>query len=133
MKKTVKIASVIFFCLFALVSCRREELSIRNCEVKTVEDEDGVTYLEVLLSADIPDISHTKMTVKDPSGDLLWSVKPEKITFDGMTYTGNLNIAIPKGFAVPSGQWSVELVYKDGRTVSRTFSLVSDSPSDQLE
>ncbi len=133
MKKTTEIVFVVLMCFFSLLSCRREEITIRNCDYEAYIAENGETCLKIFLSADIPDLKKTKMTVKDPSESLVWSVAPEKILIDGNNFIGYDGIAIPKGMVLPFGEWFVELIYGDGRTVSDTFSVVSDGSSDQLK
>lgn len=133
MKKKTELILILILLLFPLLSCRREELSIRDYEISSFKGETGESFLSVYLLADLPDIQRTKMTITDPSKDLVWSFEPEKKQIDGIYYIGSDRIAMPKGFKMPSGEWTVELIYKDGRTVSRVFKVKSDTSSDQLE
>ena len=130
MKKTTEFLIFAIILIAVLVSCRREEISIRDCEYETYVSEIGETCLGIYLSADIPSLKNTNMTVKDPSGDLLWTVKPEELKLDGVKYIGYEGIAMPKGFVLPEGKWTVELIYQDGRVVSQSFTVVSDNSSD---
>ncbi len=133
MKKKTELLLIIVLCLFSLFSCRREDISIRDCEINTFIGETGENFLSVYLLADLPDIQRTKMTVTNPSKELVWSFEPEKKQIDGIFYIGSDKIAMPKGFEMPSGEWTAELIYKDGRTVSKVFKVKSDASSDQFE
>ena len=42
---------------------------------------------------------------------------------DGADYLGSSDIGMPLGTALPEGQWSLDILYKDGSKVSRTFEV----------
>lgn len=79
--------------------------------------------LSVYIYADIPDVSKTTMTLTDPSGELVWTVNPSKAEYAGVNYVGTSDITMPKGFNLPIGVWTVELIYKDGRTVKENIGV----------
>ncbi len=71
----------------------------------------------------VPSPSDMQMVVTDPSSNLSWTFVPTSCTFDGIEYYGTSNIALPNGIMLPQGTWSLEILYKDGRTLSLSFEV----------
>jgi len=46
-----------------------------------------------------------------------------EVDFQGTKYYGSSDITMPLGSNLPTGLWSIDLIYKDGRTVSESFTV----------
>ena len=79
--------------------------------------------LSVYIIASQNDESSVQFSIKDPSGTLSWSLTAAKSVLDGTTYVGSSDVCMPLGSPLPEGTWSLEVMYKDGTTVNRTFEV----------
>ena len=59
----------------------------------------------------------------DETRDFAKAFDAVKATFDGRSYYGSADISMPAGLSLPKGQWSVEIIGRDGSTVNREFDV----------
>ena len=117
--------TVLVLCVLALlVSCSKDEFTVGELQVQPYVHLDGTMGLSLYATADIvKDPASVQMVVKDPSGNLSWSMTSSRATFNKVDYYGSSDISMPSGVGLPVGQWSVDFLYKDGSTVSRSFEV----------
>ena len=120
---------VLVLVLFALlsVSCSKDEMNITDLQVQGYVRTDstmGLSVYAVTRSTSKNDKNvPIQMVVKSPDGNLSWSFDAVKATFDGRSYYGSADISMPAGLSLPKGQWSVEIIGRDGSTVNREFDI----------
>ena len=79
--------------------------------------------LSLYVSASVPSLEGLSMVVTDPSSNLTWSFFPSSVQYDGAVYYGTSDILMPHGTTLPEGSWSLEILYKDGRTLDLSFDV----------
>ena len=57
-----------------------------------------------------------------------YEVLPSK--FDGKTYRGSSDISMPRGIMLPQGTWSVDVMFRDGTTITKSFEVSYDDDFD---
>ncbi len=133
MKKRIIGAEI--FILFVLIfsSCRREEVNIDQFLVHPYVKKDSTMGLSVFVISNIDDEDSLKMQITDPTGSLVWYFEPERIIKSGVTYMGSSRVAMPTGALLPQGEWKFLLMYKDGRSIDRKFTVFYKDVSGLLE
>ena len=84
---------------------------------------DGRMGLSVYVLASESDESSVQFSLRDPSGNLSWSFGAKKLELDGAVYLGSSDIGMPEGTLLPEGEWTLDVMYKDGSKVTRTFDV----------
>jgi len=126
-------------------SCHKGTFSVSQTLVQPYiiceENQDGTSGdksvvwsmgLSLYVHAFVPSENGLQMILTDPSGYLSWSFTPSSTTYDGVTYYGSSNIAMPSGALLPQGTWSLEILYKDGRTLELSFDVSYNSIDEAL-
>ena len=115
---------LLFLILLAfLVSCSKADFTVSSVQTQPYVCHDGRMGLSVYIIASQSDEGSVQFSIKDPSGKLSWSLGASKMVLDGMTYIGSSDICMPLGSPLPEGMWSLDVMYKDGTTVNRTFEV----------
>lgn len=109
--------------LLVLVSCSKAEFSVSSVRVQPYVCQDGRMGLSVYVIASQDDENSVQFSLRDPSGNLSWSFGASKVDLDGADYLGSSDICMPMGVPLPEGRWSLDVMYKDGSKVSRTFEV----------
>ncbi len=109
--------------LLVAVSCTKSDFSVDDVHVQPYITQGNQMGLSVFFLTKAKDPSSIQMSVKDPSGNLSWSMDVTKVQYDGSDYYGSSEIAMPYGVALPVGDWSADLLYKDGSTRTITFNV----------
>ena len=109
--------------LILLVSCSKAEFTVSSIQAQPYVCQDGRMGLSVYVLASDDDENSVQFTLKDPSGNLSWTYGARRLEVDGADYLGSSDIGMPLGTALPEGQWSLDILYKDGSKVSRTFEV----------
>ena len=109
--------------LLVFVSCSKEDFTISSVQTQSYVCHDGRMGLSVYIIASQSDEGSVQFSIKDPSGTLSWSLTASKTVLDGMTYLGSSDVCMPLGSPLPEGTWSLDVMYKDGTTVNRTFEV----------
>lgn len=79
--------------------------------------------LYVRLSVPSNDGGGLQMVVASPDGSLSWTFAPETVSYEGVEYYGSSNLMMPSGVALPIGTWSLDVLYRDGRTLNLSFDV----------
>ena len=119
--------------LLILVSCSKAEFSVTSVRVQPYVCLDGRMGLSVYVIASENDENSVQFSLRDPSGNLSWSFGATKVKLDNADYLGSSDICMPMGIPLPEGQWSLDVMYKDGSKVSRTFEVDYGDVEDALE
>ena len=106
-----------------LVSCSKAEFTVSSVQVQPYVCQDGRMGMSVYVVASDKDENSVQFSLKDPSGNLSWSFGASKVTYDGLDYLGSSDITMPLGNPLPEGMWSLEILYKDGSRITRTFEI----------
>ena len=114
---------IVLVLLLALVSCSKEDFTVSSVQTQSYVCHDGRMGLSVYIIASQNDEGSVQFSITDPSGTLSWSLTASKTVIDGMTYLGSSDVCMPLGSPLPEGTWSLDVMYKDGTTVSRTFEV----------
>ena len=109
--------------LLVFVSCSKEDFTVSSVQTQSYVCHDGRMGLSVYIIASQSDEGSVQFSIKDPSGTLSWSLTASKTVLDGMTYLGSSDVCMPLGSPLPEGTWSLDVMYKDGTTVNRTFEV----------
>lgn len=116
---------LVFLCsFFLLASCHKGEFSVSQVIVQPyIVASDVSMGLSLYVSASVPSLEGLSMVVTDPSSNLTWSFVPSSVQYDGAVYYGTSDILMPHGTTLPEGSWSLEILYKDGRTLDLSFDV----------
>ena len=109
--------------LLILVSCSKAEFSVSSTLAQPYVLTDGRMGLSVYVLASESDESSVQFSLRDPSGNLSWSFGAKKLELDGAVYLGSSDIGMPEGTLLPEGEWTLDVMYKDGSKVTRTFDV----------
>ena len=109
--------------LLVLVSCSKAEFSVSSVKVQPYVCRDGRMGLSVYVMASENDENSVQFFLRDPSEKLSWSFGASKVDLDGADYLGSSDICMPMGVPLPVGSWSLDVMYKDGSKVTRTFEV----------
>lgn len=123
-----KTAAAVLLLLLVLVSCQRNEFTIRSIEIQPYVLRDGHMGLSVFAMTE-DDIS---IEVTDPSGDLTWRPQTTQTVFNGSPYRGSADMIMPLGVPLPKGQWLLKLIRKDGRVIEQTFDISYREPQEDF-
>lgn len=114
---------LVLILLVILVSCSKEDFTVSSVKTQSYVCHDGRMGLSVYIIASQNDEGSVQFSIKDPSGTLSWSLTASKMVLDGTTYVGSSDVCMPLGSPLPEGTWSLDVMYKDGTTVTRTFEV----------
>ena len=109
--------------LLALVSWSKAEFSVSSVLAQPYVLTDGRMGLSVYVLASDDEEGSVQFSLKDPSGNLSWSFGAKKLELDGAVYLGSSDIGMPEGTLLPEGEWTLDVMYKDGSKVTRTFDV----------
>ena len=115
--------ALILALLLILVSCSKAEFSVSSTLAQPYVLTDGRMGLSVYVLASESDESSVQFSLRDPSGNLSWSFGAKKLELDGAVYLGSSDIGMPEGTLLPEGEWTLDVMYKDGSKVTRTFDV----------
>ena len=109
--------------LILIVSCSKAEFTVSSVKTQPYVCSDGRMGLSVYVLASESDESSVQFSLKDPDGNLIWSFGAKTLEIDGADYLGSSDICMPLGTALPEGIWNLDIMYKDGSKVSKTFEV----------
>ena len=115
--------ALILALLLILVSCSKAEFSVSSTLAQPYVLTDGRIGLSVYVLASESDESSVQFSLRDPSGNLSWFFGAKKLELDGAVYLGSSDIGMPEGTLLPEGEWTLDVMYKDGSKVTRTFDV----------
>ena len=123
MKSKCLFAVFLAFSLIVAVSCTKEEFYVDGIQVQPYVRLDGTMGLSLYVMVSDPDENAVQFTVKNPDGSLTWSFKASRVSYSGQKYLGNSDISMPSGMRLPTGLWTMDVMYKDGTTITRKFDV----------
>lgn len=125
MKLSKKFLFFTFFCaLLCCVSCYKGSFEASSVVAQPyVSANSGSMGLSVFFTGSVPSEEGLTMSITSPDGVFSWTVVANKALVDDVSYYGCSNLAMPYGVVLPTGQWSLNLYYKDGRTLDYTFEV----------
>ncbi len=120
-----RILSILFVLLVLMTaSCSKDDFSVSNVQAQPyVRHEDGSMGLSLYVMTEAKEPSSMQFLVKDPSGNLSWNFNVSEVNLDDVKYYGSADISMPKGVSLPSGRWSLDVLYKDGSTAELDFDV----------
>ena len=112
--------------LFVLTACYRDSDSVSDLHAQPYARSDGTMGLSLYMITSATKDENVQMVVTNPDGNLSWRFNAAESKFDGKTYRGSSDIIMPKGSMLPQGTWSVDVLFKDGTTITRSFDVSYD-------
>ena len=112
--------------LFVLTACYRDSDSVSDLHAQPYARSDGTMGLSLYMITSATKDENVQMVVTNPDRNLSWRFNAAESKFDGKTYRGSSDIIMPKGSMLPQGTWSVDVLFKDGTTITRSFDVSYD-------
>ncbi len=109
--------------LILLVSCSKADFSVDSVQAQPYVCMDGRMGLSLYVTTSEGEEGSVQFSLRAPGGNLSWSLAANKVELDGWTYLGSSDICMPTGSMLPIGIWSLDVMYKDGSTVRKTFEV----------
>lgn len=104
-----------------LVSCSKAEFTVSSLQAQPYVCQDGRMGMSVYVVASDKDENSVQFFLRDPEGNLSWSFGASKVSYDELDYLGSSDITMPFGVSLPEGTWELEILYKDGTRISKSF------------
>jgi len=105
-------------------SCSRDSNTVSGLQVQPyvrISDGDMGLSLYMMTSTDSDDT--LQMVVTSPDGRLTWTFSARYTNFAGTVYAGNPDIRMPAGASLPKGTWKVDVLFRDGTTITKDFAV----------
>ncbi len=110
--------------LLCCVSCYKGSFEASSIVAQPyVNASSGEMGLSVYFTGVVPSDDGITMSVISPDGVFSWTIGANKTIVDNVSYYGCSSFAMPKEALLPTGQWSLKLYYKDGRTLDYSFEV----------
>ena len=129
----------LIFLLLILTACSRDSDSVSDLHAQPYFRSDGTMGLSLYMITSAEKDENVQMVVTGPDGNLSWRFNALESKFDGKTYRGSSDMIMPQGSRLPEGTWSVDVLFKDGTTITKSFDVsyedsfnVPDSLSEAL-
>lgn len=104
-------------------SCSRDSNTVSGLQVQPYVRSDGSMGLSLYMMTSAKSGETLQMVVTSPDGNLSWSFNASFSTFSGTVYAGSPDIRMPSGTALPKGTWKVDVLFRDGTTLTEEFSV----------
>lgn len=115
--------ALVILCLL-VPSCSKEEHGAEGLVVQPYVFTDGRMGLSVFFLEDGSGDSSVQLRLTSPDGNLVWNLTAQKQVFDGVSYLGSSDAVMPEGSeGLGKGTWRLEVIFKDGTVLERTFSV----------
>ena len=130
-KRFLKVLSLIFLVLLG-ISCTRSDFSLVSLQhgVSYVtllnakgEVVDAFESLSLYVETEDSEASDLQMEVSSPDGASIWNFQAEKRVVNKTTYHGSSSLVMGNNIPLMQGEWTVQVLNADGRTLSDTFIL----------
>ena len=117
-------AAILVIALVILApSCSRDSNTVNGLQVQPYVRSDGSMGLSLYMITSARSDETLQMVVTSPDGKLSWSFNAVFSNFAGTVYTGSPDIRMPTGTSLPKGTWKVDVLFHDGTTITREFSV----------
>ena len=117
------IVIILILCVIFTASCTKDSKSVWDIQAQPYVRSDGTMGLSLYMISSSEADETVQMVVEDPSGHLSWSFNAVPARFGSTIYIGSPDIRMPAGSYLPKGKWSVDVLYRDGTTVTREFDV----------
>lgn len=115
-------AAILVIALVLLTpSCSRDSNTVSGLQVQPYVLGDGSMGLSLFMITSARSDETLQMVVTSPDGHLSWGFNAEFTNHAGTVYAGSADIRMPKGSALPKGTWKVDVLFRDGTTITRDF------------
>ena len=133
MKSQTKLFLILaLLCL--LTSCYKGTFSVSSVVAQPyVKASTKTMGLSVYITGSVPSVDGLTMVVSSPDGSLSWTTPAKEAIVDNVTYYGSSSLSMPSSASLPTGLWTLNLYYKDGRTLTETFEISYRDLSGALE
>ena len=121
---------VFLILLLILTSCTGDSESVSGIYAQPYVRSDGTMGLSLYMITSAAKDETVQMIVSDPSGNLSWRFNAAESKFDGKTYRGSSDMIMPNGSMLPQGTWSVDVLFKNGTTITKSFDVSYDDSFD---
>lgn len=120
-------AAILAIALAVLVpSCSRDSNTVSGLQVQPYVRSNGSMGLSLYMMTSAKSDETLQMSVTSPDGRLSWSFNADFKSYAGTVYAGSADIRMPNGNALPEGTWKVDVLFRDGTTVTREFEVGYD-------
>jgi len=104
------------------ISCARQDVNVLSVEPQAFVTESGRMGVSLWFLVDGYKDTRT-LELHSPDGIFAWNLNVDSTVYNGQEYIGSSNAVMPLGLALPEGQWSYTLVFRDGRTEEGIFEI----------
>ena len=117
------ILAAIFVIALAILapSCSRDSNTVSGLQVQPYVRSDGSMGLSLYMITSADSDETLQMVVTSPDGKLSWSFNARFTNYAGTIYAGTPDIRMPSGTSLPKGTWKVDVLFRDGTTITREF------------
>ena len=122
-RSSTVIVIILILCVIFTASCSKDSKSVWDIQAQPYVRSDGTMGLCLYMVSSSEADETVQMVVEDPSGHLSWSFNAVPARFGSTIYIGSPDIRMPAGFRLPKGTWSVDVLFRDGTTVTRQFEV----------
>ena len=113
--------TILVIALIMAPSCSRDSNSVSGLQVQPYVSGDGSMGLSLYMMTSAKSDETLQMVVTSPDGHLSWSFNASFTNYAGTVYAGSPDIRMPKGSALPKGTWKVDVLFRDGTTITKDF------------
>ena len=114
---------VFLILLLILTSCSGDSESVSGIYAQPYVRSDGTMGLSLYMITSAEKDENVQMVVTGPDGNLSWRFNALESKFDGKTYRGSSDMIMPQGSRLPKGTWAVDVLFKDGTTITKSFDV----------
>ena len=107
-------------------SCSRDGNTVSGLQVQPYVRGDGSMGLSLYMMTSAKSDETLQMAVTSPDGKLSWSFNAVFTSYAGTVYAGSSDIRMPEGCVLPEGTWKVDVLFRDGTTITRDFEVGYD-------
>lgn len=126
MKRTAELIITALFSLilvFSVCSCARQDVKVFPVVSQAYKRADGHNALSLWFDTSDGYKDAVALEIFSPGGLYTWHLEPRTQEYEGASYTGSSDAAMPAGLELPAGEWTYTLVFRDGRTYQGSFSV----------
>ncbi len=116
-------ALVLALALLALVSCSKADHWVTDLQTQAYVNVDGTMGISIYVLSNASDGDIVQFVVKNPGGNLSWTLAVSSVDYEDALYYGSSALVMPQGSLLEEGTWSLDVIYKDGSTLSRSFEV----------
>lgn len=104
-------------------SCSRDSNTVGALQVQPYVHADGSMGLSLYMITSAKYDETLQMVVTSPDGHLSWGFNATFTNHSGTIYAGTSDIRMPGGSVLPKGTWKVDVLFRDGTTITKEFDV----------